>query len=47
MDIKALSDILLNIFYVMVGLMMILTMIYTLKDKNIKLDMVQRHFGEY
>ena len=36
MDIKALSDILLNIFYVMVGLMMILTMIYTLKDKKHK-----------
>ena len=36
MDIKALSDILLNIFYVMVGLMMTLTMIYTLKDKKHK-----------
>ena len=36
MDIKALSDILLNIFYVMVGSMMTLTMIYTLKDKKHK-----------
>ena len=36
MDIKELSNILLNIFYIMVGLMMTLTMIYTLKDKKHK-----------
>lgn len=36
MDMKELSNILLNVFYIMVGLMMMLTMIYTLKDKNHK-----------
>ncbi|MBE6053575.1 MAG: DUF979 domain-containing protein [Clostridium sartagoforme] len=36
MDIKALSNILLEIFYVMVGLFFILTMMFTLKDKNHK-----------
>lgn len=36
MDMKELSNILLNVFYIMVGLMMTLTMIYTLKDKKHK-----------
>ena len=36
MDIKAISNILLEIFYVMVGLFFILTMMFTLKDKNHK-----------
>lgn len=36
MDIKALSNILLEIFYIMVGLFFILTMMFTLKDKNHK-----------
>ena len=36
MDIKEFSNILLNVFFVMVGLMMTLTTIYTLKDKNHK-----------
>lgn len=36
MDIKAFSNMLLEIFYVMVGLFMALTMIFTLKDKNHK-----------
>ena len=36
MDLKAFSNILLNVFYIMVGLMMTLTMIYTLKDKSHK-----------
>lgn len=36
MDMKELSNILLNVFYVMVGLMMAITTIYTLKDKNHK-----------
>lgn len=36
MDIKAFSNILLEIFYVMVGLFMALTMIYTIKDKEHK-----------
>lgn len=36
MDIKALSDILLEIFYIMIGLLMVLTTIFTLKDKNHK-----------
>lgn len=36
MDIKALSNILLEIFYVMVGLFMALTMIFTIKDREHK-----------
>lgn len=36
MDIKAISNVLLEIFYIMVGSFMGLTMIYTLKDKNHK-----------
>lgn len=36
MDFKALSNILLEVFYVMTGLLMTITMIYTLKDKNHK-----------
>ena len=36
MDIKALSNILLEIFYIMIGLLMVLTTIFTLKDKNHK-----------
>lgn len=36
MDIKVISNILLEVFYIMVGLMMLLTTIYTLKDKNHK-----------
>lgn len=36
MDIKAFSNILLEIFYIMVGLFFILTMMFTLKDKNHK-----------
>ncbi len=36
MDIKALSNILLQIFYIMVGLFFLLTMMFTLKDKNHK-----------
>ncbi len=36
MDIKTLSNILLEIFYIMVGLFFILTMMFTLKDKNHK-----------
>ena len=36
MDIKTFSNILLEIFYIMVGLFFILTMMFTLKDKNHK-----------
>ena len=36
MDIKTISNILLQIFYIMVGLFFILTMMFTLKDKNHK-----------
>lgn len=36
MDIKSISNILLEIFYIMVGLFFILTMMFTLKDKNHK-----------
>lgn len=36
MDIKAFSNILLEIFYIMVGLFFTLTMMFTLKDKNHK-----------
>lgn len=36
MDVKALSNILLEIFYIMIGLLMVLTTIFTLKDKNHK-----------
>ncbi|MCI7031738.1 MAG: DUF979 domain-containing protein [Clostridium sp.] len=36
MDITALSNILLEIFYIMIGLYMATTMIFTLKDKNHK-----------
>lgn len=36
MDIKTLSNILLEIFYIIVGLLFILTMMFTLKDKNHK-----------
>ncbi len=36
MDIKVISNILLQIFYIMVGLFFILTMMFTLKDKNHK-----------
>ena len=36
MDIKAFSNILLEIFYIMVGLFFILTMMFTLKDKDHK-----------
>lgn len=36
MNIEQLSNILLNTFYIMVGIMMLITMIYTLKDKNHK-----------
>ncbi|MDV4149296.1 DUF979 domain-containing protein [Clostridium sp. AL.422] len=36
MDIKTLSNILLEIFYIMVGLFFTLTMMFTLKDKNHK-----------
>ncbi|MGG7059329.1 DUF979 domain-containing protein [Clostridium nigeriense] len=36
MDLKAISNILLEIFYIMVGLFFLLTMLFTLKDKNHK-----------
>lgn len=36
MDIKTFSNILLEIFYIMVGLFFLLTMMFTLKDKNHK-----------
>lgn len=36
MDIKQISDILLEIFYILIGLYMASTMIFTLKDKNHK-----------
>lgn len=36
MDIKTLSNVLLEIFYVMIGLLMVLTTIFTLKDKTHK-----------
>ncbi|MDZ5010143.1 DUF979 family protein, partial [Clostridium perfringens] len=36
MDIKMFSNILLEIFYIIVGLFFILTMMFTLKDKNHK-----------
>ncbi|MGG7177297.1 DUF979 domain-containing protein [Clostridium paraputrificum] len=36
MDIKMFSNILLDLFYIMVGLLMTLTMIFTIKDKNHK-----------
>lgn len=36
MDIKQFSNILLEVFYIMVGLFMALTMVYTLKDKEHK-----------
>lgn len=36
MDFKAISNILLQVFYIMVGLFFILTMMFTLKDKNHK-----------
>ena len=36
MDITALSNILLEIFYIMIGLYMATTMVFTLKDKNHK-----------
>lgn len=36
MDIKQLSNTLLEIFYIMIGLYMAITMIFTLKDKNHK-----------
>ena len=36
MDLKTLSNILLEVFYVMTGLLMTITTIYTLKDKNHK-----------
>lgn len=36
MDMTKLSDTLLSIFYIMLGLYMLVTMIFTLKDKNHK-----------
>ncbi|BBK77055.1 hypothetical protein CBU03nite_18890 [Clostridium butyricum] len=36
MDIKQISNILLEIFYTLIGLYMASTMIFTLKDKNHK-----------
>ncbi|WP_315076580.1 DUF979 domain-containing protein [uncultured Clostridium sp.] len=36
MDIKQISNILLEVFYIMLGLYMAITMIFTLKDKNHK-----------
>lgn len=36
MDIKTISNILLEVFYILVGLFFILTMMFTLKDKNHK-----------
>lgn len=36
MDMKALSNTLLEVFYIMIGLYMFLTMLFTLKDKNHK-----------
>ena len=36
MDIKTISNILLEIFYILVGLFFVLTMMFTLKDKNHK-----------
>lgn len=36
MDLKAISNILLEIFYIMVGLFFLLTMLFTLKDKKHK-----------
>lgn len=36
MDIKTISNILLEIFYILVGLFFVLTMLFTLKDKNHK-----------
>ena len=36
MDIKTISNILLEVFYILVGLFFILTMLFTLKDKNHK-----------
>lgn len=39
MDMKAFSNLLLEVFFVMTGLLMALTMIYTLKDENHKTRM--------
>lgn len=39
MDMKAFSNLLLEVFFVMTGLLMTLTMIYTLKDENHKTRM--------
>ena len=36
MDIKQISNTLLEVFYVMIGLYMASTMVFTLKDKNHK-----------
>ena len=36
MDIKEISNILLEVFYMIIGLYMASTMIFTLKDKNHK-----------
>ncbi len=36
MDISTISNILLEVFYIMIGLYMAVTMVFTLKDKNHK-----------
>ena len=36
MDITKVSDLLLQLFYLMVGLYMTVTMVFTIKDKNHK-----------
>ena len=39
MDFKAISNILLEIFYIIIGIMMLNTALLTLKDKNHKAKM--------
>lgn len=46
MDINQISNILLEIFYVIIGLYMTSTMVFTLKDKNHKTRLGTALFGE-
>ena len=47
MDMAQLSNTLLQIFYIMIGLYMGLTMVFTIKDKNHKTRIGTALFWEY
>ena len=47
MDFAAISNMLLEMFYIIIGIMMLNTAILTLRDKITKLKLEQLFFGHY